>query len=113
MVNRHVLWLALPIISAIALLAILTAPAPPRLPDTDYYFLNMSEISRLSGINFNGFLGAAAYKSVAGRYTVLVPSEMPSGLQNFAIRHENCHIEQYRASQNGSEVECYIRMWAI
>jgi hypothetical protein len=111
------LWLALPIVAVIVLLCIFTASKPPVESNTHYYYMNGTALNGLIGGHghFFGIAGAAtgaSYQNEDGSITVLINSEMPQGVQNFAERHENCHARQYLRNDtravNERELECYL-----
>jgi hypothetical protein len=107
------MWLALPVIAVVLLLSLFTMPAPVRESGTEYTFVD-GEIST-SGANMfsiGGALGQSCCMGNTDGYTVKIDRNLPEGLQNSVMRHENCHIRQYKRddtrSINEREYECYL-----
>lgn len=52
--------------------------------------------------------GAGRYN---GTYFILIDANLPSWFEPYVLKHELCHVQQYRENRPPSEEECYIRMF--
>ena len=85
----------------------MTVMATPE-KNTYYQFMNgNAEITKMTGVKT---AGGCATKTPDGYY-VAIDSSLPMPRQNKILKHENCHVRQYRENRTVNEMECDI--WSM
>jgi len=88
--------------------------APPLESGTEYRFVDASTLRMAVASSSQSPCGTATFIS-DGNYLVEIDERLPEIGRNFILRHENCHVQQYKRKANMTseerEIECYIRMW--
>jgi len=96
----------------VILLAFACLPASVE-SNTAYNYVENKDVP----INSNnvGFLAWGSAARIDGGYVVTVDRDIPPVMKNIIVKHENCHVQQYKRKANmmseEREIECYIRMW--
>jgi hypothetical protein len=83
--------------------------------NTNYVFVESKDIPRNPNNSWMGVSGCA--QTINGTYFVTIDRDLPPVLANLVIRHENCHVQQYKSGRGRNmtseerEMACYTRMW--
>jgi hypothetical protein len=97
--------------SATALMIMAVLYLPPSQEDNTFYIFTTSDrINAITGLNW-GAIGCA-YPS-GSDYIVMIDQNAPAILQHQIIKHENCHVRQFKELEDMSdqlvvEGECYL-----
>jgi hypothetical protein len=97
--------------AALAVCLALQMIPPSGESDTFYHFVDNTQLNgdgqALSRLGY-----ANQYN---GSYYVYIDANLPQIIKTIAIRHENCHVRQFKNKINATyderEVECYLGMW--
>lgn len=104
-------------VEAIVIVIILAFACIAPLPEsnTNYVFVENKDIPKHPNSVWMGTAGCA--QIIDGGYLVTIDRALPPVVANLVIRHENCHVQQYKSGRwrnmtsDEREMECYARMW--
>lgn len=87
----------------------------PALPESDTIYKYMESKNIPANLNKAGFLALGSAQKIEGKYLVIIDDTLSPTMKNLILKHENCHVQQYKSKRNMTsderEFECYIRMW--
>jgi hypothetical protein len=102
-------------VEAIIIMIMLASGCIVPLPEsnTNYVFVESKDIPVNPNNSWMGTTGCA--QIIDGGYLVTIDRDLPQVAANLVIRHENCHVQQYKSGRKMTseerELECYAKMW--
>ena len=97
-------------VSIFLMLEMLCMAVPPVAEERAFYsFIPAKQIGVVTGQN-SGTMGCVQNRDRGSWYAVSIAVESPL-LKNSVVKHENCHIRQYKEEREPNELECYARMF--